>query len=509
MQPIEIISLFILFTSWAIYLAPIRQRPKWLILLPALSILMLISQIIIEAFLWTFVPAYFLAVLVLLLSTRQLFHKSNIKTQPAKRLRRILVNTGKVFCCLALAFTIALPALFPVFNMPQPSGIYAVGTSSFEWVDKSRPETFTADPNDNRDLMVQVWYPAEKVTGVKPMTLWFDAKTVGSVFGGAISMPPFLFDHLSAVTTKSYFEAPLALHQTAYPVIIFSHGFLGTVYQNTVQMEELASHGYVVFSVDHTYESVVTIYPNGRVVPYSQENWKAHNSPETAKAFDTFNKQFAESTSNDSLEALIRPMLSLEASTVNHWTQDALFALDQITLLNSGDIASQFAGHLDLERVGMFGHSMGGAATGEACSRDMRIKAGINLDGPQYGTVIDNPIRQPFMLMSSMQTDMPSNVPNAATGKTMNDLVYDRGNNTFYHAVVQGTKHFNFCDLSMVSPLFKTVGFLGDIDGYRMEEIMNAYVLAFFDKTLKGIDSPLLDAPSSSYPEVDFTVRNA
>jgi predicted dienelactone hydrolase len=509
MQLIEIVSITLLIVSWAIYLAPIKKRPKWLLLFPAVTIISMATQIIFEAVLWSMVPAYLLAFLVFALNAFQLLHKPATKTQPIKRLRRILGVTGKVFCCLLLVLAVALPMVFPVFNLPKPSGSYAVGTKGFEWVDESRPETFTPDPTDHRDIMVQVWYPAQEVTNEKPIRLWYDAKTVGSAFGKAIGLPPFMFDQLDLVPTHSYFDAPLSQAQEKYPVLIFSHGYLGTVHQNTVQMEELASHGYVVFSISHTYESVVTIYPNGRVINYDEPSWKSHNNPETVEIFNKFNKQFSEETNPEKLEALIRPMLALEEKTVDLWTQDTVFALDKIEQLNEDDAANQFASHLDLERVGVFGHSMGGAAAGEACAVDTRIKAGVNLDGPQYGKVIDQPITQPFMLMSSTQMDMPSNLPNAETGKTMNDIVYDQGNNTFYRLVVQGTKHFNYCDLSMVSPVFKAVGFLGDIDGYRMEEIMNAYLLAFFDQHLKGIDSPLLAGPSTSFPKVEFQARNS
>ncbi len=509
MQPIEIISIIFLLVSWIIYLAPIRKRSRLLLFFPAFTILVLFVQMFVEAFLWSMVPAYLLAFLVFALSALQLLHKQGLKTQPVKRLGRILKITGKVLCSLLLVLAVALPMVFPVFNLPETSGTYAVGTSSFDWVDMSRPETFTSDPEDQRDIMVQVWYPAEKVTEVKPMALWYDAKTTGALFGEAIGMPSFLFDQLDLVPTHSYFDAPVSGAQEKYPVLIFSHGLLGTVYQNTVQMEELASHGYVVFSISHTYESVVTIYPDGRVVPYDRVSWKSHNNEETVEILNTFNKQFTDETNPENLENLIRPMLALEETTVDLWAQDTVFALDQIEQLNRGNITNAFTGRLDLERVGVFGHSMGGAAAGQVCALDGRIKAGVNLDGPQYGKVIDQPISQPFMMMSSTQMDMPSNLPNTATGKTMNDLIYDRGNNTLYWIVIQGSKHFNYCDLSMVSPMFKTVGFLGDIDGYRMEGIMNTYLLAFFDQHLKGIDSPLLAGSSTSYPELEFQVRNS
>ena len=90
-----------------------------------------------------------------------------------------------------------------------------------------------------------------------------------------------------------------------------------------------------------------------------------------------------------------------------------------------------------------------------------------------------------------------------------NDLIYDRGGNSLYRLNIKSTAHLNYSDFSLWSPLFKYTGFLGSIDGIRMEAIMNQYLLAFFDKYLKGIDSPLLNGPDPNYPEVDFRVRQS
>ena len=51
--------------------------------------------------------------------------------------------------------------LVPIFHFPKPTGSYAIGTVTYHWVDLSRPELFTTDPNDHRELMAQVWYPAK------------------------------------------------------------------------------------------------------------------------------------------------------------------------------------------------------------------------------------------------------------------------------------------------------------------------------------------------------------
>lgn len=183
--------------------------------------------------------------------------------------------------------------------------------------------------------------------------------------------------------------------------------------------------------------------------------------------------------------------------SVRIWTEDTRFVMNEIKWLNSGETGSPLSGHLDLGRIGLLGHSMGGVVAGEVCMLDRRCKAGVNLDGIQLGSLIDGSLEQPFMMMYS------------AINAGQNDLVFARSHNLQYRVVVRNTVHTDYCDFPLISPLFKYVGAAGSLDPYRMEEILNRYLLAFFNKHLLGIDSPLLNGPETDYPEVDFQVRNA
>jgi hypothetical protein len=271
-------------------------------------------------------------------------------------------------------------------------------------------------------------------------------------------------------------------------------------------MEELANHGYVIFSIAHPYEALVVVYPDGRITPVSETQMKAF-AFDSGKALNTVGDRYREVTDPKIQEQLIRQYLTLlpsSQSSMNIWTYDTLFCLNTIGRLNQGEIRSPLTGRLDLERTGVFGHSFGGATAGQACILDRRFKAGVNMDGMQYGDVLDRSLTQPFMMMYSADWSIMTN--NA--GETINDVIYNMACNEFYRVMIKNTGHFNYSDFSMISPLFKAVGFMGDIDGYRMETIMNRYLLAFFDKHLKGIESPLLNGQAPDLPEVDFRVRN-
>ncbi|MGH9907440.1 MAG: carboxylic ester hydrolase, partial [Pyrinomonadaceae bacterium] len=157
-------------------------------------------------------------------------------------------------------------------KLPQPSGPYQIGTTYFALVDETRPEAFTDDPKDHRELLVRCWYPAQSVAGARPEPFWGkDTKEIGTLLAQFMRLPKTAFDDLAVVQSHAYTDVPLSNSKSRYPVVLFSHGYIpGFLSQNSAQMEELASHGHVVFSIGHSYETVANIFPDGRVVPFSQ-----------------------------------------------------------------------------------------------------------------------------------------------------------------------------------------------------------------------------------------------
>ncbi len=383
-------------------------------------------------------------------------------------------------------------------KLPQPTGPYQIGTTYFALVDEARPEVFTADPKDHRELLVRCWYPAQPVAGAKPEPFWGkDTKEVGQRLAEFMRLPKTAFDDLALVQSHAYPDAPHTKSKSSYPVLVFSHGYIpGFASQNTAQMEELASHGYIVFGIGHTHETVVNIFPDGRVVPFSKVRLAAFGQG-AAKA-NELNTKYAAATDPAEKDSLLRRIVAewpaLDES-LRIWTADVRFVLNQLEKMKSNKPKNMFAGKLDLKRIGIFGMSFGGATAGQVCAVDKRCKAGINLDGLQSGYLIDHPIERPFMFMQS------------EAGRNINRLFFERAKNDAYYLVVKGTKHFNYSDFSLFSPDYKKAGLLGSIDGDRMEVIMSAYTLAFFDKYLRGKDSPLLKTPSAPYPEVEFSSR--
>jgi len=509
MRFFELIVVILLLATLCRYLVPRSKRPKALLYLPIATAFVAIAQIAIEQYRWQMVPAYVLAAILLALAIPALLRRSaNSQSNDAPsnggRFRRVAAITGIVCGFLVWIVAAALPYALPVFQFPKPTGPFAVGTHSFEWIDAARGESLTPDPDDRRDLAIQVWYPAEIATNAKPMKYWPEAQRVGSAIAKAGGLPPLIFDHLALVATHSYLDASVSATQTTYPVVIFSHGIWAIANQNTVQMEELASHGYVVFSISHPYESLATQYPDGRIVPWNNAHRKTFG--DTGRAtFKKAIKPYTETTDPQLREKLLREAFQLQhmaATSIKTWAADTRFVLDQIERLNRGEISGALTGRLDVDRIGVFGHSFGGSAAGQTCLVDKRCKAGVNMDGLQWGDLLDQPMTQPFMVMNS---DDPVR---ARAETSINDLIYGRGNNPHYRVLIKGSKHGDYTDFTLTSPLFAKLGVMGPIDGKRMEVITSRYVLAFFDKYLKGIDEPLLKGRASEYPEVEFQARN-
>jgi predicted dienelactone hydrolase len=310
-----------------------------------------------------------------------------------------------------------------------------------------------------------------------------------------------MFDHYDLMKSNSFPEAPVSGAEGAYPVLLFSPGG-GMIHErNFLHVEEMASRGYIVFSLSAPYESWAVIFPDGRVVRGTQLKANPEPTEEDKKREEWSQemlKRLEASTSIQERKELMRELFAHDPDGIMDRllgvrVTDARFVRDELERIDAGTRGGRFEGRLDLERVGMFGMSLGAAATGQVCVEDERFKAGVNLDGTQFGTLIDSYLAQPFMFMNSGQS------------KDHNDFVYDRLLNTGYSVTVDGSSHMDFTDFFYTIPLFKRLA-KDAISDDRMYRIVNAYTGAFFDTYLKAERDSLLDGPSDEYPEVEFKI---
>jgi len=497
MRILEILTFGTLFLALVARFWRVERWPLWTNYLPVAAILLCLVHFVTAGYRCQIAPTYALAVLLFLLSIPQLLGK--ISNTPTGRGRGVLNRIGLAMGLGWFALAAALPVWFPPIEMPEPTGPYAVGTTSFAFTDESRPEIFTNDPEDKRLTYVQAWYPAGSTTSAMRAPMWIDPEEIIIPLTKEFLIPEVAFSHLPSALSHSYVDAPLAEQETTYPILVFSHGYdAGFFAQNMVQMEELASHGYVIFSIGHAYESSLVFDEQGRVIPISEAQKDAFYQ-EDQETNEAYRKIFA--VSGDEQIQNARDWMAaipLAQQSIQIWTEDTQFVLTQIEQMNSGQVVSPFAGHLDISRIGLFGQSFGGSTAFQVCAVDSRCKAAINMDGMQWGNLLDNPLHAPFMMMSGEDSI------------GMNDWALSTAQENGYNVYVRNAWHINFTDFNLVSPLFKFPlwGAMGSIDTRQMEQIMNAYTLAFFDQTLNGIPSPLLHGDSPDYPEVELKTFN-
>jgi predicted dienelactone hydrolase len=495
MRPFEVLALIALLPTLVSFFAPRGKRPRWTAFLPSLVVLLVLIHLVLEGYRWQMVPAYALTALTFLATVRGIMPGADPQGKPSSRGRRALTIIGTILSLLVLIIAAALPALLPVFRLPEPTGPYAVGTRYFYWVDKSRPDTYTSDPDDCREVSVQIWYPAELTGDEDPIR--YMRKEAGRAFAKFLDLPSPLFDHFALVRTHAYLNASVAQTQAPFPVITYSVS--GLMSSHMTLFEELASHGYFVLCVGHPYWNPFVYGADGEVLPFDGQNeyYKAWWAEENHTSGKEAKEQITVAKTTEAQEHAQRRHNQLKPIAIRDlrkWAEDIGFVLDELEKLDPG--SGFLAGTLDLERVGIMGFSKGGAATGQFCTTDERCKAGINLTGFMYGDILDNDLTQPFLFMS--QEEM------WCRDCFVNDLYYKRAESSAYQMKIRGSRHASFGDPCLWGGVLQSFGEGATIGGERMARIQNVYTLAFFDKHLKGLAAPLLDGPSPDYPEVVF-----
>lgn len=402
-----------------------------------------------------------------------------LKHSFAKRLLKIflvLAALGVLSVALLLGL-LWLEHNSPV-TLPAPSGPLRVGRTTFVWQDSSFTDPL-APTGTHRELFVWVWYPAATAPSAAPADYLPAAWRRAMASSSGILISKFLTRDLSHVHAHSFDSPEVSAALPAYPVVLFRPGLSALTADYTTLAEDLASHGYVVVGFDAPYRTFVVVLPDGRVVRRSPAN-----NPET-------------------LPADQQPALATKLVTA--WVADARFVVDRLQALNSSSSANRFAGRLDLSTLGFFGHSLGGATAAQFCHDDSRCRAGIDMDGAPFGSVVQEGLHQPFLLLMSDH----AHESDPAAPQILADLksIYSRlPAESRLYATIQGSRHFNFSDQALLKDghLGKLVGMIGPMDERRFFAITTTYVHTFFDVHLKHAPASALDHLPSLYPEVQL-----
>src|SRR4029077_13534314 len=231
-------------------------------------------------------------------------------------------------------------------------------------------------------------------------------------------MSQFLTRDLRMVSTHSSPDARISPEPPSYPVVIMRAGGGALTTDFTTLADDLASHGYVVVGFDAPYRTVVVVLPDGRVLV----------RPPTA------NPENLSAADGDRLINKLLPM----------WSGDTKFVVDQLDRLNSADPSGRFTGRLDMRRLGMFGHSFGGATALQFCHDDSRCKAGIDIDGAPHGTVVKEGLVQPFLFLLSDHGDLSCRGARAVFADI--ESIYNLLPNGRLLLSIRGANHFSCSD---------------------------------------------------------------
>jgi predicted dienelactone hydrolase len=457
MRLFEIVIPILLF----VYLLWPHPRALAVRFAPAAGLVASLIHFGIEGYRWQMIPLYILTALLAISSLTKITSASD---WPAY---------ASYLTVVLLLLSTALPILLPVPKIPAPSGPYSIGTSIYEMTDASRKELYSGK-DESRRFMIQVWYPAEvKSTDIKAP--WMaNADIFAPAIARFINMPAYFLDHLALVDIPAYQDAQLASAEKPFPIILFSHGWKGFNAQNSGQALELASHGYVVMAIQHTYGAVTTVFPDGTVAP---------NNPNALPADD-----------NDPDYEIIARKL------VNQWAGDMSFVLDEINDPNT-EAGTFFNSKLDFSRIGVYGHSTGGGAAIQFCGTDSRCKAVLGMDPfmrPVSAEVIANGVSQPsFFMFSQYWFDDVNSINNK-----LFDQFQPHNSNELGAIYITGTKHYDFSDLPLLSPIAPQLGLKGPLNGKRVTEIVNSYLIDFFEMTLNNKPSTLFKGNFDDFEEV-------
>lgn len=359
------------------------------------------------------------------------------------------------------------------FRLPNPSGPFAIGTTSFV-VQRNTP--------DAAPLIVLAWYPAADSTGLTRSPYLREEAALRQMAALGRNPAGSVLQH-QGVITHSWIDASVRQSSRRFPVLVFSHGYLGMPSDYTALMEDLASHAYAVFSIAHTGESMAVSLPDGRTeLLFTRENQLvplARGVIGEWSTEDSISAVVTTTTEPGRAEDTLRWYLARipnSTAAVDRWIEDTRLVVDEITRL-ARQSGSRFTGRLDLTRIGAVGHSMGGVASAAFCARDRRCRAAINLDGsPQYGDLIDRPSRKPFLMVYSDRVGRVG----------VSDPIYRKGR-LYWRAVLSKSRHLNFGDWQYWEPPARMSGALGAIDGVRSGVIVNQLVRDFFSAYLDGV----------------------
>ncbi|MEV7283160.1 lipase [Streptomyces sp. NPDC093252] len=391
--------------------------------------------------------------------------------------RAVLAATGTLAAATALSAGPATATTTPApplrLTLPAPTGRHPVGTHTLRLVDRSRRDPWVPS-RPVREFMAQIWYPAARPPG-RARAPWMTPAAArhfqasGVLPAGYVTLPD---SHAGR-------DLPARTLGGARPVILYSHGHGQHRTSGLSLVEDLASHGYVVVTLDHTYDAGQVEFPGGRVETYGMPELTPDLPPEEERR-------------------IIERALRVRVADVRH----TLTTLTRAVRDGAPSLPSGLRRITDLSRTAMFGHSLGGATAAEAMCQGLPVLAGANLDGSLFGDVLTRGLDRPLLLLGADEPDPPT---------WLDTWPHLRSWRRFLR--LTGSAHFSFTDYTPLLPQAAPrigappellTALIGTLDPPRSLAVQRELLLAFFDLHLRGRGAPVLEGPRGDLPEVEF-----
>lgn len=424
-----------------------------------------LAQVLVEGPRWQMVPVYVAAAATAIGD----IVSGERRPQAWPRIRRALLGVP------GLALLLVLPLALPVPSVPEPTGPFPVGTASFEIVDSGREEVYAGLEGRSRRFMAQVWYPAGEQAADGPVVSpWIeDLDVVGPALSRQFGFPGFLLSHTRY--TDAYAHPGAEPVSGTVPVVIYSHGWRGFRNVAVNQLESLASHGFFVVAVDHTYGSVAVQFPDGAVAELDESALPDQ-------------EEVGEEAYDEATELLVET-----------YSGDIITVLDRLAEGSQGTFG-ELAEMADMRLVGIYGHSTGGGAAVRTCLVDDRCTAVLGLDAwvePISRRELARELQVPSLFLRS---DGWRGTPNDGLLRG----VAERSPSYSYWVGLEGAGHQDFVLPPSFTPVATQLGLKGPIPAERAIELIDRYLVAFFSQELFGFGGDALDRPPPPEVELEY-----
>ena len=342
-------------------------------------------------------------------------------------------------------------------KLPELSGACTVGSTYLRLTDNSRT-LHLGSQNNGRTIIIKIWYPADdsRDPACVKERLWHELQNDPAV----PAVMKLLCRRVTRITTNSNIQPACSKEISRPHILIYNHGLISFAAENTYLMEDLASNGFIVISIQHAAQ-LEELQSLQKSQSRSERKSQGVIQKEIRKAKGSeralLSRQYYEAASNSN------KIVSERAQDIEYVLKNIDRILESIPAIDNCSPST--------ETVGVMGLSLGGAVATEFAKFDNRAKLVVNMDGTQPG----RPVTTPYLMMYSEAND------------GCNELsLFAEQPGYIHYKTIEHTRHLNFHDISMIYPILRRLGITGRVDPLDAIRLRNNYMIDFVKSNHDG-----------------------